>query len=120
MAHIMKSMELDDEEKIDAVMPMVMPDKPDYPYGLRICLTDKEMEKLGVDSAEACVGGVVHGHFLARVTSVSSNQVDGGGDNTRVELQITDMAIEGEDAENAAADRKRPLSALYDKKKNGG
>lgn len=99
----MVSMELDDEEKLDAVMP-IPAEKPEFPYGLRICLTHQEFEKLGLDPADAFVGGMVHGHFMARVTSVSAN--DGAmGQTCRVELQIEALEIESEDEENEEADR---------------
>jgi hypothetical protein len=96
---VMQSMELSDEQKLDAVMPMPMPDKPEYPYGLCICLTQAEFDKLGLDPDDAQVGGLVHGHFMARITSVSSRESDGDSD-CRVEMQIEDLAIESEDAEN--------------------
>lgn len=99
---VMKSMELDDEDKLDAVCPIPMPNKPDYPYGLRICLTEKEFEKLGLDASVACVGGVIHGHFMGRITSVSAEDRDGGS-SCRVEIQIEDLAIESEDDENEEA-----------------
>ncbi len=98
--HVMKSMELDDEQKLDAVQPIPMPDKPDYPYGLRITLTEKELKKLDLDPEEACIDGIVHLHALARITSVSRDSVNKGEERCRVELQIEDLAIEGEDAEN--------------------
>lgn len=104
---VMQSMELSDEEKLDMVKPMSISDEPDYPYGLRINLTKAEFEKLGLDPAEAVVGGVVHLHALARVTSYSENQTDSGSD-CRCELQITDMEIESEDAENNDA----PMSLM--------
>ena len=44
----MVSMELDDEDKLDAPMPIKMPNKPDFPYGLRICLNEKELKKIGL------------------------------------------------------------------------
>lgn len=91
----MTSMELDDEEKLDAMLPIPMPDKPEFPYGLRITLTHIEMEKLGLDSEEAEIGGIVHGHFMARVTCVNAQE-----DCCRVELQIEDLEIESEDEEN--------------------
>ena len=100
---VMQSMELDDDEKLDTVMPIPMADAPEYPYGLKICLTQAEFEKLGLDPSEAIVGGIVHLHALARVTSYSCNQTEGGED-CRCELQITDMAVESEDEENEAAD----------------
>lgn len=103
----MVSLELTDEEKHETLMPIPM-DRPDYPFGLRICLTDREMEKMDVDPAEACVGGLVHLHAMARITSVSSDERD-GKKCCRVEMQIEDMCIEGEDAENEAVDRSESL-----------
>lgn len=96
---VMKSMELDDEDKMDALMPIPMPDKPDYPYGLRICLTEKEFKKLGLDAADAVVGGIFHLHGLARITSVHASDGE-GGQCCRVEAQIEDLDIESEDSEN--------------------
>ena len=98
--HPMVSMELDDESKLDAVMPMPMPDKPDYPWGLRISLTEEELEKLDLDHKDAQVGGVFHLHGLARITSVSVNKNTDGKESCRIEAQIEDLAIESEDEEN--------------------
>lgn len=100
----MVSMELDDEDQLDAVLPIAMPDKPKWPYGLRICLTEKELEKLGLDPASAEVGGMVHGHFMARITSCSISDNE-GGQCCRVEMQIEDLEIESEDEENEAQER---------------
>ncbi len=99
----MVSMELDDEQKLDAPMPIAMPNKPDYPYGLRISLTEKELEKLGIDHSEAFVGGMVHLHALARITSTSENERS-DGKSCCVELQIEELCIESEDAENEEAE----------------
>ena len=98
--HTMTSMELDDEEKLDAAMPIPMQDKPEFPYGLRICLTEAEFKKLDLDPAAAKVGGIFHGHFLARITSVSASDNENGA-CCRVEAQIEDLEIESEDEENA-------------------
>jgi len=104
----MVSMEMDDEEKKDFSSPIPCP-TPDYPYGLKICLTQDEMAKLEIDPSEAFVGGIVHIHALARVTSVSISDdaptsYSSGGTRARVELQIEDMCIESEDEENQAYD----------------
>lgn len=96
----MADMEMDDEDQLDAMLPIAMPERARYPYGLRICLTEKEFEKLGLDPRDAVVGGICHGHFLARVTSVSANETEGGDNCCRIELQIEDLAIESEDEEN--------------------
>lgn len=95
----MVSLELDDEDKLDAAMPIAMPSKPDYPYGLRISLTEKEFKKLKIDPADAIVGGIFHLHALARITSVSASDGE-SGQCCRVEAQIEDMEIESEDEEN--------------------
>lgn len=112
----MVSMELDDEDKLDAAMPIPMPTKPDFPYGLRICLTEKEFAKLGIDPSDAVVGGVFHLHALARITSVTCNDSEQMGESHRVEAQIEDMAVESsEDEENEMADEEVPpkKSRLY-------
>lgn len=96
---VMKSMELDDEDKIDFCAPIAMPCKPDFPYGLRITLTEKEFEKLNLDPTCAEVGGMIHGHFMGRITSVSADESK-SGNTCRVEIQIEDLAIECEDDEN--------------------
>jgi len=89
----MVSMELDDESKIDAIMPTPMPNKPDYPYGLKICLTQEEFKKLGIDAADAVVGAVFHFNAMARITSVSCNDSEGMGESCRVEAQIEEMGV---------------------------
>lgn len=112
----MVSMELDDDDQLDCVCPIPMSEKPRFPYGLKICLTDKEMAKLQIDVADAFVGGIVHIHALARVTSVSQNDTE-GGEQSRVELQVEDMCcVESEDEENAQAESSmKPKSVLYDR-----
>lgn len=98
----MTSMELDDEEKLDAVMPVAMSNKPDFPYGLRICLTEKEMEKLGCDPADAIEGGMVEFEAIGRITSVLREERD-GKKTCRIEIQIEALDFEGEEDEAAAA-----------------
>ena len=98
----MKSMELDDDEKLDTLAAIPV-SKPDYPCGLRISLTEKEFKKLDLDHTEAEVGGMVHGHFMGRITSVSSREQDDGA-NCCVEIQIEDLEIESEDEENEAGE----------------
>ena len=98
MLQIMHSMENEDEEKLDSPRPIACA-KPDFPYGLRITLTHKEFDKLELNWKDAVVGGLVHGHFLARITSVSSDN-DGEEERGRVELQIENLAIESEDEED--------------------
>ena len=109
--HSMISMEMSDDEKIDESPwrydVLISPEekalkelaKPEFPYGLRICLTHREFEKLKLDPDDAEVGAIFHGHFIARVTSVNSSNGD-MGKCCRVEAQIEDLEIESEDEEN--------------------
>jgi hypothetical protein len=81
------SMELDDEEKFDAVQPIKMSDKPDFPYGLRICLTHVELAKLHLDIADCERGDCLD--IVARCRVTDRETRDGpGGPSCRVELQI--------------------------------
>lgn len=113
MVKPMIDMEMDDETAGEVAMPMPMP-RQTYPYGLRICLSASEMEKLGLDPADAVIDGYLHLHALARITSVSSSNGPMGAE-TRVELQIEKMCcLESEDEENEEAERKMPKkAALY-------
>ncbi len=86
-------MELDDDEKIDAGYapgPDREPTGPDYPYGLRITLTAKELEKLGLE-ADCDIGDVIDIRAFASVISVHKE-----GDDSCVCLQIEKMAVENE------------------------
>jgi hypothetical protein len=86
-------MELDDEDKMDACCPIPCP-KPDYPYGLRISLTHKELEKLGLEP-DCEVGDMIDIRCFAVVRSVSLNDSD-NGQTCCIELQIEKMAVEDE------------------------
>lgn len=123
--HVFKSMELDDEDAADLAVPCDgMPNKkllPQYPYGLRITLTEKEMEKLGLDPSCAVVDGMVHLFAMARITSVSCDKRMDGEERHRCELQIEQLAVESEDEENeeddeaedAPAGARRRLRSVY-------
>lgn len=97
MAWKFADMEMDDESQMDAVMPMPMPEKPQYPFGLRICLTEQELSKLGIDE-DPDVGDYIDIRAFASVTSVS--RTDGpNGPCRRIELQIEKLALESESDE---------------------
>lgn len=89
----MVSMELDDEDKLDFCAPIPC-DRPDYPYGLRICFTEKELKKLGLEKPD--IGDMIDFRGFGVVTSVSSDQVDGGEERCRVEIQIQRISVENE------------------------
>ncbi len=85
-------MEMDDERQLDHPMPIPM-ERARYPYGLRICLCDGELEKLGL-GADCDEGDYLDIRAFATVISVHKE----AGAN-RVELQIEKMSVECEDDE---------------------
>lgn len=88
----MVSMEMSDDDKLDAPMPYPMPNKPDFPYGLRLCLCCADLAKLGLD-ADCEVGDMLEFRARARVTSVSKSDDAMSGPQSRVELQIEEMEL---------------------------
>lgn len=109
----LKSMELSEDESYDAPMPIPMKDRPQFPYGLQICITQDEMEKLGIDPSEAVVGSTFMLHAMARVTSISATDNEMMGQTFRMEAQIEQMDVDGEDPEEVAAMPKRSLASIY-------
>jgi len=89
-------MELDDEDKMDLAVPQIS-QQPDYPWGLRICLSEKELKKLKLPLPE--VGDYLDMRAFGRVTSCSQEQRD-GQDCCRVEIQIEQIAVEDENTED--------------------
>lgn len=87
-------MELDDDDKMDTMLPMAMPSKPDYPCGLRICLTHLELPKINLDS-DCDIGDMVDLRCMAEVMSKNED-----GNGCRIELQIKFIKkFEDEDTE---------------------
>jgi hypothetical protein len=88
----MVSLELSDDDKIDTACPPALADVPDYPWGMRITLTHRELEKIGKE-ADCRPGDMLEFRAVARVIGVYRN--DGPmGPEDRVELQIEQMAVE--------------------------
>lgn len=83
---------------------MAMPAISPYPYGLRLCLTQEELEKLGYEGLPEA-GTQVRIEALACVTRASSEDPDADGDVDYlcVEMQITELGIE-EEAASAGKD----------------
>jgi hypothetical protein len=98
----MPSLEYDDEDQSEA-MPMTVAGsavKPQFPYGMRICLTDKEFAKIGCNPDDLKAGDLIHlTECFARVTDKHTS--DGEmGTSCRVELQIEHCNIEDETSED--------------------
>lgn len=79
------------ELKEDAA-PISMGPQNLYPYGLCICLTQEELDKLDLDQ-DVDTGDMIHLQAIGKVTSVSKYSTDEGQD-CRVEIQLTSIALE--------------------------
>ncbi len=102
----LQDMRKTDEEKQEASQ-LINPNQSEYPYGLCICLTENELEKLGLDH-ECEVGDMIHLFALAKVTSKSVNDT-GNGEKCRLELQITHLGTESENEEDEEFSEEQPL-----------
>lgn len=85
-----------------------------YPYGLCISLSQEDLDKLDLDTA-VDAGDFIHLHALGKVTSVSKRDTDQGQD-MRVEIQLTSIAVEDEGEENEEAERSMPRPRNFYKK----
>jgi hypothetical protein len=81
-------------EKMAAYDPA--PSGPDVPYGLCLCLTERELEKLGV-SDEVEVGDILHLMLMIQATAV--HKTEGG---VRVECAAIAGCAENESTETIA------------------
>lgn len=98
-------------EEGETGLPMPMTVSP-YPYGLRLCLTQEELEKLGYDGLPPA-GTEVRIEARACITRAASEDPDADGDIDYlcVEMQITELGIEeesessGEDSDGDRAER---------------
>jgi hypothetical protein len=85
---------------------------PKYPWGLELCLNDDVLEKLGVKTLPA-VGTEVTIVAKACVSSTRESATEGDGAQQNMSLQITDMQVDGLDADLFG----RAADLLYGKKK---
>lgn len=108
----MIDMKRTDAEKADDMAMPTVANMDDYPYGLRICLTEVELEKLGFSVDDLAVEDMVHLHAFATVTSVSENSTD-KGKTCRVELTLTHISAEDEEEENQEEEAPRGPRRLY-------
>lgn len=98
----MVSMKEDAADRDEMIPMATLPQAPDYPWGLRIRLTHKELAKLGLE-ADCDIGDLVDMRCMGEVTSVSKNETDGVA-SACVEIQIMNMAIESEADEPTPGD----------------
>lgn len=99
-----------------AVIAPPAADEPYYPYGLRITLTEEELDKLDLDS-DCEVGDMIHIHCLAKVCGINTNSTVVSSSKT-IQLQITHIACEDEEHENEEYEAEEEKSAPVLGKKN--
>lgn len=101
----MIDMALDETDKNELGMGhLLAPEQPKYPPGLCVRLTEHELEKIGVDHSDWTVGNIFHLHALAKVTSISSHESE-GGEHCCIEMQVTHLSGESEDEENVESEK---------------
>ncbi len=88
------NMELDDEEKLDALMPMPMA-RPDYPCGLKLCFDRISCKKLDLDEMPK-VGELLDMRCFMEVMNVSDGP---GGPCFEAQITMIRSPVENEDTE---------------------
>lgn len=84
----------DDDGKADACCPSTDYERPDYPWGTRLTLEAEQLEALGLANAMPAVGTRMDMLAVVEVIGSHSESVDGGKPQRRLELQVTDMAVQ--------------------------
>jgi hypothetical protein len=90
-----------ESEPVTEMTGVAMPACSPYPYGLRLHLTQVELEKLGYEGLPPA-GTKVRIEAVACVTRAASEDPDADGDIDYlcVEMQITELGIEEEEGES--------------------
>ncbi len=106
----MADMKLTEEEakEYTACGPCEPGDGPKYPYGLRLCLNDGSLEKLGITAMPA-VGTVMQLTAIARVVSANANEQRDGDVESSIDLQITDMDMIAKPTPKSDAERAKRM-----------
>lgn len=86
------NLKMDDKDYGDDCCSPCEISKPEYPYGLEVCLCDEVLDKLGVTELPK-VGETMIIQCQVTVCSTAENSMQGGDVERRMSLQITDMAL---------------------------
>lgn len=86
--------------------------KPEYPYGLKINLGPKELEKLDIMKAPE-VGAFFYIKGKVEVVSVEKDESQSSGEGLRVCLQIKEMAMHDKDADKAEKPKGETEQVMY-------
>lgn len=83
----------DDDEK-DGACCAPDYDRPDYPWGTRLTIENDQLDALGLTGELPAVGTTMDMVAIVSVISTRSESVEGGKMERRLELQVTDMAVQ--------------------------
>lgn len=83
----------DAKQGYEASMPAAFEKGEEYPYGLKVCLGEDELQKLGIEELPE-VNASMMLHAEAKVCLVESNK-SLYGHHRRLELQITRLSVMG-------------------------
>lgn len=112
MSHPLKSMKIEREDlEREETSSLVNSRGPEYPYGLRIHLGPKELKKVGIVNDAPKIGDILGLHAMVQVVGIDLDENNMGGKDMRVELQITEMALQ--DRSNQEA--RDPAKVLFEK-----
>lgn len=108
----MKDMSLSIQEKKEQAEPTMITDQADYPYGLRIDLDPKSVEKLGLESIPKLNDTMT---LVAKVEVVNISSQKGEDDIRKpsITLQITDMSLEAGAKKEESSDGRSTASVLF-------
>lgn len=109
----MNSMKLTSAEAKAEVSYDAESDRPEYPYGLTICLDDESLAKLGLKTLPD-VGAVMYLEARVKVCSKSQYERQDGSDSN-LSLQITDMELTETD-DDEPKDTRTAAQKVYGKK----
>lgn len=87
----LKNMKLEMRE--DSTEDLLTPNKPRFPYGLRITLDNEVLKKLDLPKLPE-VGQMMGIHGVVEVVQVGIDNNNQGSRDKHIELQITDMVLQ--------------------------
>lgn len=103
------------ERKQEAESTGLAAERPLYPYGTSMYLSDEALKKLGITEIPD-VGTVLNITGVAKVTGTSEREYEGGSHRT-LDIQFTEMACEeGEEAPEEKQTFGGAAKTLYGKK----
>lgn len=104
-----KDMKLTPGEQKEQVGPPSAAERPKFPFGLSLHLSDETLEKLEMGNELPKVGQEMAIIGVAKVEGVSSEDTAGGKKRSHVRLQVTQLGVE----QVSDAKLKRAAKVLY-------